>query len=84
MQVQSALVEPSAKRRPGNVGNLAALRGAPDEALLSRADLSALTGRCIGTIRLWERQGRGPKVIRMYGKPRVSMGAYRAWLKESA
>ena len=70
--------------RRGRVDALPALCGAPDETLLTRAEMSALTGNAVVTLRLWEKQGRGAPVVRVEGRPRYRLGDVRRWLNVAA
>lgn len=72
-------VTPTRRRMDGLTG----LADAPDEMLLAPSEVSALSGFAEETWRLWRRQGRGPVWLDVEGRPRLTMGAYRAWLATS-
>ncbi|PNG26225.1 hypothetical protein [Methylocella silvestris] len=54
----------------------------PASALLNDAQVSALSGFAIITLKVWRReaQGQGPKVTRIEGWPRYRAGDVREWL----
>jgi predicted DNA-binding transcriptional regulator AlpA len=72
--------------RSSRTTNLALLDGAPDETLISYADLSALSGFAVVTLRLWHREKKKklPQVRRIEGRPRFRLGDVREWLKGDA
>jgi hypothetical protein len=59
------------------------LAGAPDEVLLTPNEVHALYGWAPVTLRLWHRQGRGPRQVRLEGRPRYRLGDLRAWISGS-
>jgi hypothetical protein len=69
--------------RSSRYTNLALLEGAPDETLISYADLSALSGFAVVTLRLWhgKKNKKLPRVRRIEGRPRFRLGDVRQWLK---
>ena len=63
----------SASRAP-DIQNL------PDDALLNRNQIHALTGFSLPTLKKWAREGRGPAITYVEGRPRTTVRAYRAWV----
>lgn len=59
------------------------LAGAPDEVMLTPDEFHALYGVAPVTLRLWHRQGRGPRQTRIEGRPRYKLGDCRAWISGS-
>ncbi|GAC1330120.1 MAG: hypothetical protein NVSMB26_07180 [Beijerinckiaceae bacterium] len=59
---------------------LSVFSGAPDETLLTYADLAALSGFAVVTLRLWQSEGRGCPMRRVEGRPRFKLGDARRWL----
>ena len=55
------------------------LADAPDQTLLTTAELAALTGFAEVTLRQWRDQGRGPKETRVEGRPRYLWGDVKKW-----
>jgi hypothetical protein len=68
------------RERPGKISGLKTLDGAPDWTVLAPSEVAALSGAALVTLRLWKRQGRGPKQIRIEGRPRYRLGDVREWL----
>lgn len=56
------------------------LASLPDDVLLSRKQLAAITGFSIPAFKLWAKHGRGPSVTRIEGMPRYRAADVRAWL----
>lgn len=56
------------------------LRALPADALLSRRELSALSGYAIITLKIWAAKGRGPKITRIEGRPRYRAEDVRNWM----
>lgn len=52
----------------------------PDDALLTRAQLSALSSYTIAAFKRWAREDRGPRITRVEGRPRYRVADARAWL----
>lgn len=55
----------------------------PPDALLTRRQLSMLTGFTVQTFILWERNGRGPQILRVENLPRYRAADVRAWLGQA-
>ncbi|MER9654406.1 hypothetical protein NKJ26_12935 [Mesorhizobium sp. M0152] len=62
---------------PQNTPNLAAL---PADALLTRKQMSALSGFTEQAFKKWARLRRGPNVTVIEGRPRYRVADARAWL----
>jgi hypothetical protein len=56
----------------------------PDGALLTRGQLAVISTFALPTLKLWARQGRGPRVTVVEGRPRYRAGDVRAWLAGAA
>ena len=56
------------------------LRVLPADALLSRRELSALSGYAIITLKIWAANGRGPRITRVEGRPRYRVEDVRGWM----
>ena len=56
----------------------------PDDALLTRGQLAALTGFTEQAFKKWAREGRGPAITRIEGRPRTSVRDYRQWVNADA
>ncbi|MGM0583866.1 MAG: helix-turn-helix transcriptional regulator [Pseudomonadota bacterium] len=56
----------------------------PDAALLTRQQVSLLTGFAEITLKKWAAKGQGPKVTRVEGLPRFKVADVRAWLDGEA
>lgn len=52
----------------------------PDDALLTRQQMVALSGFALQTFKKWARQGRGPVLTYVEGRPRATVRAYREWV----
>lgn len=52
----------------------------PADALLTRKQVSVLTGFAIITLKHWAAEGKGPAIVRVEGRPRHRVGDVRAWL----
>jgi hypothetical protein len=63
-----------------NVNFLQALRNAPDEVLITPKELEAMSGFTQAAFRLWRREGRGPRCVKVEGRPRYLLRDVRAWL----
>jgi hypothetical protein len=72
---------PASVSRRYRLNDLSVLDDAPDDTLLSFAELSALSGWAVVTLRLWASQGRGCPVRRVEGRPRFRLGDVRSWLQ---
>ncbi|KEQ09101.1 hypothetical protein GV68_25395 [Pseudorhizobium pelagicum] len=56
------------------------LRAMPADALLSRRELSALSGYAIITLKIWAANNRGPRITRVEGRPRYRVEDVREWI----
>lgn len=63
-----------------DLSSLAGLSAAPDETMLSRADVAALLGCVDRTLRRWEAVGEAPPRSLVAGRPRYRLGSVRQWL----
>lgn len=53
----------------------------PPYALLTRSEVARITGFCTGTLKLWARKGRGPRVTRLERNlPRYRAEDVRKWM----
>ncbi len=68
-------------RSPFDAPDIARL---PDDVLLTRSHLSALSGFSEEAFKKWAREGRGPKITTVEGRPRTTVRDYRAWTSGSA
>lgn len=59
------------------VPNLAAL---PADALITRRQLSAISSFALITLKVWAKQGRGPRITVVEGRPRYRVADVRHWL----
>jgi hypothetical protein len=57
--------------------DLAAL---PSDAVLTRRQMSALSGYKVQTFKKWAREGRGPAITSVEGRPRYRVADARTWL----
>ena len=53
----------------------------PDDAILDRNQVSAVSGFAVHTLKLWAKQGRGPRVTVMEGRPRYRVRDTREWIR---
>lgn len=53
----------------------------PQSALLTRKQVSEISGFAIVTLAVWEKQNRGPKLRRVEGLPRYRVGDVQDWLR---
>jgi hypothetical protein len=67
--------------RPRPLPDLAAL---PAHAVITRRQFCELVSVALPTAKLWAKQGRGPKVTCIEGRPRYLAGDVREWLAQSA
>lgn len=67
---------------PARISRCPDIERLPRDALLSRNQVSALTGFAVVTLRLWAREGgaKGPPEVRVEGYPRYRAGDVREWL----
>jgi hypothetical protein len=56
------------------------LRKMPPDALLTRKQVSAISGYALITLKLWARAGRGPRVTRVEGYPRYRAEDVSNWI----
>ncbi len=56
----------------------------PDDALLTRKQCAALSGYADYTFKKWARQGRGPNITRLEGRPRYRAADVRAWFSSAS
>lgn len=52
----------------------------PDDALLTRAQLAALTGFTDQAFKKWAKEGRGPAITYVEGRPRTKVRHFREWV----
>lgn len=52
----------------------------PNSALLTRRQLSELTGFADITFKVWAKKGRGPRVTLIEKRPRYQVGDVKAWM----
>ena len=71
--------------KPARNAALAKLVGElPGDAILTPKETAALTGYAPVTLRKWHRQGRGPRCLRIEGRPRYRAADVRAWVAGQA
>ena len=58
----------------------AALHKLSPDAMLTRKQVSQVTGFAISTLRLWARLGKGPPMFRVEGHPRYRVSDVRTWM----
>lgn len=63
--------------KPRPVPDLDAL---PGGALLTRRQLADVSGFQVVTLKLWVRQGRGPRITTVEGRPRYRVRDVREWM----
>lgn len=52
----------------------------PDTALLTRSQVAGLAGYTEQALKKWAREGRGPRVTIVEGRPRYSVRDAREWM----
>ncbi len=52
----------------------------PGEALITRKQLSTLSSFALITLKIWAKQGRGPRVTVVEGRPRYRVRDVREWM----
>lgn len=52
----------------------------PDDALLNRIQMAAVSGFTVAAFKKWAAQGRGPRIVRVEGNPRTRVADFREWL----
>lgn len=62
---------------PKPVPDLAAL---PGDALITRNQLAAVSSFALVTLKLWAREGRGPRITVVEGRPRYRVRDVREWM----
>lgn len=60
--------------------NIPDIERLPSEALLTRQQLALLTGFSEQAFKKWAKQGRGPSLTYIEGRPRTSVRHYREWI----
>lgn len=70
-------VQPKRRQRRATV--VPDLNMLPDQALLTRDQVAQLTSFSLPTLKLWAKLGKGPKLVRVEGRPRYPAGALRQW-----
>jgi hypothetical protein len=63
--------------RPLPIPDLSAL---PSSACITRRQLGELTGFSLPTLKVWVKQGKGPRITYVEGRPRYLVGDVREWL----
>jgi hypothetical protein len=63
--------------RPLPIPDLSAL---PSTACITRRQLGGLTGFSLPTLKVWAKQGKGPRITYVEGRPRYLVGDVREWL----
>lgn len=56
------------------------LSALPPDALLTRRQLSEVTGFGVQTFKNWAAHGRGPKIVRVENRPRHRVRDVRQWM----
>ncbi|CDX62883.1 hypothetical protein MPL3365_80051 [Mesorhizobium plurifarium] len=56
------------------------LASLPSDAVLTRRQMSALSGYTVQAFKKWAREGRGPAITPVEGRPRYRVADARAWL----
>jgi hypothetical protein len=64
-------------RPPRPAPDLAAL---PGEAVITRQQLAAVSSFALVTLKLWAREGRGPRITKIEGRPRYRVRDVREWM----
>ncbi|TXN21539.1 DNA-binding protein [Methylobacterium sp. WL9] len=52
----------------------------PDGALLTRRQLAEISSFKVITLKVWAKQGRGPKITRVENRPRYRAQDVREWM----
>lgn len=68
-------------RRSASLPDIATL---PNDALLTRGQLAALTGFTEQAFKKWAREGRGPAITYVEGRPRTKVRDFRLWVDGAA
>jgi predicted site-specific integrase-resolvase len=56
------------------------LTALPGDALLTRRQLAQVAGFAVQTLKAWPKQGRGPRVVMVEGRPRYRVADVREWM----
>ncbi|KQQ48789.1 hypothetical protein ASF58_05925 [Methylobacterium sp. Leaf125] len=56
----------------------------PDSALLTRRQLSEISSFALITLKVWAKNGRGPRITVVEGRPRYRVSDVRAWMGASS
>jgi len=67
-------------RRTFRAKPLPDLDALPGSALLTRNQVCALSGFALPTLKQWAKQGRGPRITVVEGRPRYLAADVKAWL----
>src|SRR4051794_39947916 len=67
-------------RRTFRAKPLPDLNTLPPTAALTRNQVCALSGFALPTLKQWARQGRGPRVTMIEGRPRYLASDVKAWM----
>ena len=52
----------------------------PGDALLTRRQLSLISGFALQTLKAWPGLGRGPRIVTVEGRPRYRVADVREWM----
>ncbi|KQT86445.1 hypothetical protein [Methylobacterium sp. Leaf466] len=52
----------------------------PGEALITRQQLAAVSSFALITLKVWAKQGRGPRITVVEGRPRYRVRDVREWM----
>lgn len=74
----------AAQRRVHHPKPVPDLKSLPDDALVTRRQLSALSGYAIPTLKIWARMAKGPRITKIEGRPRYKAADVRDWINASA
>lgn len=69
-----------AQRRSIDYAQIPDLQKMPPDTLLTRKQVSAISGYALVTLKLWARAGRGPRVTRLEGNPRYRAEDVSNWI----
>lgn len=73
----SASAAPCAGASPRAVPDIEKL---PGEALITRRQLAAVSSFALITLKVWAKQGRGPRITVVEGRPRYRVRDVREWM----
>lgn len=62
---------------------LPSLSDLPDDAFLVRAQAMRYSNHSEAAYKKWAREGRGPEITYLEGRPRYQVGAFKRWLRGS-